>query len=272
MTITIDPASPLAELATSFARSLRAARKSPLTIESYLRTILEFDRYAVAHGFPRDVARIKRAHVEGFIEDQLERNKPATASVRHSGLRRFLIWCQEEGEVEVSPMARVMPPKVPETMPVVLTEEQVEALIHAADGPTFRQRRDAALLLFMADTGCRRSEVAGIRVVDVDPEQQVAVVTGKGDKPREVIYSARTVAAIDRYLRLRRKHTRASSPMFWLGNNGALSAEGIAEVVARRSRMSGVTRPDGRALHPHLLRHFMADRALPSRAPTSTRW
>jgi hypothetical protein len=61
--------SPLAELATSFARSLRAARRSPRTIEVYLRAILEYDRWAAAHGMPRDVSKIKRAHVEGYIEE-----------------------------------------------------------------------------------------------------------------------------------------------------------------------------------------------------------
>lgn len=262
MTVTIDPASPLAELATSFARSLRAGRKSPQTIEVYLRAILEFDRYAAAHGFPREVAKIKRAHVEGFLEDQLDRNKPATASVRHAGLRRFLSWCEEEGEIASNPMARVTSPSIPRTMPLVLTDNQVEALINAADGPTFRQRRDRALLLFMSDTGCRRSEVAGLRLDDIDQEQKVAIVHGKGDKDRQVPYSDRTVSAIDRYLRIRQKHTKAASAMLWLGNNGDLSSDGVAEVVARRSRMAGVTRPDGRPIHAHLMRHFMADRAL----------
>jgi site-specific recombinase XerD len=262
MAVKIDPESPLADLAVSFARSLRASRKSHLTIDVYLRAILEFDRYATAQGFPREVAKIKRAHIEGFIEDQLDRKSPATASVRHAGLRRFLSWCEQEGEVTSNPIAKVTSPTIPETLPVVLTDEQVEALIKSADGPSFRQRRDAALLRFMADTGCRRSEVAGIRLDDIDLEEKVATVHGKGDKDRKVFFSYRTASAIDGYLRMRKKHTRAASPKLWLGNNGALSPEGIAEVVARRSRMSGVRRPNGDALHPHLLRHFMADRAL----------
>ncbi len=265
MTVQIPKASPLAELATSFARSLRAARKSPRTIEVYMRAILEYDRYATAEGMPRDVSRIKRSHVEQWMEFMdAKGNAPATVSVRHAGLRRFLAWCVEEGEVGTSPMVKVRPPAIPETLPIVLTDAQVDALVAACDGPTFRQRRDAALLLFMSDTGCRRSEVAGIRVDQIDQEHQVAIVTGKGDKLREVLYSTRTVAAIDRYLRLRKKHRMSASPMLWLsgGPTGVLSGDGIAETVARRSRMAGILRPDGRPLHPHLLRHHMADRSL----------
>lgn len=260
--IALDPDSPLTDLATSFSRSLRGERKSANTIEVYLRAILEYDRFAIAQGLPREVSKIRRAHVEAFLEDQLNKNKPSTASVRHSGLRAFLNWCTDEGEIEASPMIRMKPPKVPETMPLVLTDEQVEALITAAEGPTFRQRRDQALLLFMADSGCRRAEVAGLKLSDINQEQKIALVHGKGDKERLVPYSDRTVAAIDRYLRLRKKHRMAAVPALWVGPNGALTSEGVAEVVSRRSRMSGVTRPNGDALHPHLLRHFMADRAL----------
>jgi integrase len=51
--------------------------------------------------------------------------------------------------------------------------------------------------------------------------------------------------------------------MLWLssGRVGVLSSDGIAETVARQSKIAGVTRPDGRLFTPHAARHFMADRA-----------
>jgi integrase/recombinase XerC len=260
--VTIDETSPLAELATSFARSLRSERKSANTIEIYLRAILEFDRYLTAHAFPREVAKIERKYVEGFLEDQLEKNKPATASVRHAGLRRFLSWCVSEREIAVSPMDRVKAPSVPETLPTVLRDEQVEAMLRDADGPTFRQRRDYALILFATDTGCRRSEMAGLTLDVVDQDACTAKVTGKGDREREVPFSDRTNAALDRYLRMRKKHRYAGSPSVWLGPNGPLTVDAIAAIVVRRATRAGVTRPDGKPIVCHMTRHFMADRAL----------
>ncbi len=263
MTVVIDPESPLADLATSFARSLRGERKSVHTIEVYLRAILEFDRYAVAHKFPREVAKIRRPHIEGFLESQLEKNSPATASVRHAGLRRFLRWCQDEGEVPTSPMERIKAPKVPETLPTVLTDDQVEAIVRECEGTTFRQRRDQALVLFMLDTGTRRAEAAGVMLADLDLEQCTAKVTGKGNVPRVVIFSDRTCAAIDRYIRSsRRKHRSVGSPALWLGSNGALTAEGVASVIVRRATRASIMLPDGRPIHVHLLRHRFADNAL----------
>jgi site-specific recombinase XerD len=261
-TITFDPTSPLADLAQSFIRSLKGERRSPHTIDVYARAILEYDRFAAANDLPRDVQRIRRAHVEAFLEDQIERRRPATASIRYAGLHRFLAWCLDEQEISVSPMEKMRPPKVPETMPMVLSDEQMHAILTACDGPTFRQRRDRTLLGIMADTGCRRSEVAGIKVADVDRDEQTIRVTGKGSKTRIVSYSTATAIVLDRYFRVRDKHKAAASPLLWLGAYGALSSDSVADIVVRRASMAGVTRPDGRPIHAHLFRHRFADRWL----------
>jgi integrase len=119
----------------------------------------------------------------------------------------------------------------------------------------------------LADTGCRRTEVASVKLSDIDADRQVVTVIGKGDKQREVRYSNRTAVALDRYLRVRQKNSKAASPMLWLGLNGGLSSDGVAEVVARRSERAGVYRViDGkrRPINPHSFRHAFADRWLTS--------
>lgn len=265
MTVQLDATSPLFDLATSWARSLRAARRSPNTIEVYLRGVFEYDRFAQQVGLARDVARIRRSDVEAFLEDQIERCAPATAALRYSALKRFLGWCVDESEISSSPMAKIMPPKVPETTPKVLTDLEVVAILKAAEGPTFRHRRDHAVLSLMRDTGFRRSEVAGIRLEDVDFESQLIGVVGKGEKPRTVGYSNATAVALDRYLRLRKAHRCAESGALFLSQSGPLTGEGVADLVALRSRRAGVFRIfKGRQvpINPHSFRHYFADRAL----------
>jgi site-specific recombinase XerD len=70
----------IAANATSFARSLRAANKSPNTIKAYLDAVARLDAFLEARGMPRAVASIHQEHVEALIEDQLARLKPASAS------------------------------------------------------------------------------------------------------------------------------------------------------------------------------------------------
>ncbi len=66
----------------------------------------------------------------------------------------------QEDEITKHPFDGMQAPTVPDTNPKVISEEEVEALLKACAGPSFRQRRDRALLSVMVDTGCRRTEVA----------------------------------------------------------------------------------------------------------------
>lgn len=258
--IRFETGSALAEPASWFYRSLRAAKRSPATIEIYLRSVLQFDRFLEARQMPRELARIKRQHVEAFMLDQVERLAPASAAARYSGLRAFFKWAVDEGELKASPIGAMRPPQVPDTPVKLLTEDECAALLRACEGTTFRRRRDMAIIRFMLDTGCRRSEVAGLKLADVDQDQQIATVMGKGSKTRTVVYSAATAQAIDRYLRIREKHPKATSPSIWIGQTGALGGDAIASVVSTRSAQAGVLDFDGSPLHAHQLRHTFAHR------------
>ncbi|MEW6058753.1 MAG: phage integrase N-terminal SAM-like domain-containing protein [Actinomycetota bacterium] len=107
-------------IGASFRRSLMAENKSARTIKTYSEALRLFTEHLRRNGMPTAVASITREHIETFITDQLGRHKPSTACVRHRSLQAFWKCCVEEGEVRESPMAKMMPPKVPEEpVPVI---------------------------------------------------------------------------------------------------------------------------------------------------------
>lgn len=124
------------------------------------------------------------SHVEAFIADLLERYKPATASNRYRALRVFFAWAVEEGEIRRSPMANMKPPSVPEEPPDVLTETELKKLLRTCKGQEFEDRRDNAILRLFIKTGMRLSELARLRLDDLDFDLNVAIVLGKGRRPR----------------------------------------------------------------------------------------
>jgi Phage integrase family len=151
---------------------------------------------------PVTVSAISREHVEAFIEDLLARWRPATARNRFQALQRFFAFLAEEGEISDSPMARMRPPKVPETLAQVVGEDDLRALLQACAGSTFEERRDTALFRVFIDTGARLSEVAGLRWNpgdefrnDVDLDQGILRVTGKGGRERILPIGRRTIRA-----------------------------------------------------------------------------
>lgn len=245
-------------LSRSFERSMRASRKSPRTIETYLEALRQLAAHLEQRGMPTEVDLIGREHVEDFIVGLLERFKPATASNRYRALASFFKWCSEEGEIATSPMASMTPPKVSEEPPPVLTEEELRRLLRACDGKAFEARRDMAMVRLFVDTGMRRAELTGLQIRDLDLNLDVAIVIGKGDRRRSAPFGQKTAQALDRYLRMRARHPFAQrTEALWLGLRRPMTNSGVAQVVRRRAREAGL--PD---VHPHQLRHTMAHRWL----------
>jgi site-specific recombinase XerD len=244
----------LDELTASFLRSLRAENKSPRTLETYGEACRAFSRFTSERGMPTTVDAIAREHVEAFVEDLLARWKPATAQNRYRALSRFFAFCVEEGELRESPMRNMKPPRIPENPPAVLEDDTLRDLLKACDGNEFDDRRDAALIRVFIDTGARLSEVAGLRVADVDLDQLTLLLTQtKGRAPRYVGIGNRTAKALDRYLRIRKAHPDAYIDAVWLGRRGAVTASGIRQITRRRARDAGIEH-----LHPHQFRHTFA--------------
>jgi site-specific recombinase XerD len=245
----------LVDLAASWQRSLRAHRASPATISTYGISVAQLAAFLRAQGMPTSPAAITREHVEAFITDLLSRWKPATAHNRYRALRSFFGWLVDEGEIRESPMARMKPPRLPETPPPVLRDTELRAVLAACERDrSFYGRRDEAIIRCFIDTGARRGEILALPPDAVDLDSGTLRVTGKGSRTRLVGLGAMAVKALDRYLRARAKHPHASSPALWLGQKGALRETGLADLVAQRGWEAGLRD----RLHPHAFRHAYA--------------
>jgi site-specific recombinase XerD len=240
-------------LVRSWERSLRAGNKSPKTIRAYgdsarLLTVFVRDKFGTTA-----VERVGREQMESFIEDQLARYRPTTASVRYRSLQQFFKWLMDEGEIRSNPMARMSPPIVPEVPVPVVSDEDLRKLLKACEGAAFESRRDLALIRVFMDTGVRLAECTGMRLEDLDFDSETITVTGKGRRPRAVPFGAKTSQAIDRYLRVRSRHLQVASPALWLGPKGGLTDSGVQQMLERRCADAGIDR-----IHPHQLRHTAA--------------
>ena len=229
----------------AFVRHLRAAGRSPETIKTYLKAIHQLQAYLDTN------TNITRETVENFITDLQDRGLgEATVSQRFRSLQQFFKWLATANDEE-SPMAGLTPPSVRVVPPPVLSPEELSKLFATAAGTSHDDRRDLAILSLLADTGIRRSEIAGIQLKDLDMAEQVVIVTGKTGT-RGVPFGLETANRLDRYLRIRRKHPQADLPWLWLGRRGRLTVYGIEGVVKDRGKQAGLD------IHPHLFRHTFA--------------
>ena len=261
-------ASALDDDIAAFEAHLHAGNLAPRTIETYTSACRQFAAFLAAQGMPRTVETIHREHIEAFIRDLLERWKPATAHNRYAGVQALFRWAVDEELVKVSPMAKMRPPKIPESPVPVLRREQLEALLSVVKrDKSFLGRRDHAILRLLIKTGARRAELANLRWdgggdrSDVDlsvPNQELVTVMGKGRRERSLAIDPATAAALRLYLRERRGHPHSHLPWLWIGQKGRLTESGVAQMVRERGKQAGL----GDHVHPHQLRHSYAHRQM----------
>jgi len=184
--------------------------------------------------------------------------RPATVNAYYRILRAFLNFCIEEGHLQDSPLQHVKAPRVPVDQVQPFSQEQVEALLNAANRSR-NGERDATVILVLLDTGLRVSELCTLRIGDIEYGDGELRVTGKGDKQRTVYLGRATRRALWNYIERCRTGAHADEPLF-LSTGGtqsgtALTPSGVRRAVAyagERARIAGVR------CSPHTLRHTFA--------------
>lgn len=238
---------------------LAAEGKSPATIAAY--------QYATGSlvknvGEGVILADISPEHITGLIAEARAAGKsPSTVSALFRPLRTFFLWATRAGLVAISPVT-MKPPKVPVGVVPDITAEQWAAVLATTTSHSrwaFRARRDRAILLILWTTGARLSEVAGLKLSDIDLQAGTFVVHGKGGKDRTLPLLPDALEALQTYLTLERPRSAFSSvsDAVWLTGKSELRGNGIAQMVRSRGAQAGVE-----GLHPHRFRHAFVGRCL----------
>jgi len=243
------------------------------TLAAYRR---DLDRYArsLRRAGVTDPASVGEAEVARYVdglkqarhEDGTPRFAPSSVARALVAVRSFHRFCVDEGYLATDPSEEVGAPRVPQGIPKALTEGEVDALLGVVTGDSSRDRRDRAILELLYATGIRISELVGLDRRDLDLDDGLVRVFGKGGKERVVPVgrSARTV--LDDYLRrgrpqLERPTTRArvaGDPLFLNARGGRLTRQGCWKIVTAAGERVGL----GGRLSPHVLRHSCATHML----------
>jgi len=167
-------------------------------------------------------------------------------------LRSFFSWLVDEDNIRKSPMRKIKSLKIDKLRSRhPLTAEQLELV---RDG--CRGYKEKALVEFLVSSGCRVSEVAGLRVDDIDWRDRKCKVIGKGNKERTVYFSVRAKLMLQLYIAERRggEALFASSRAPY----EPLTDRGIEKMISKLGKRIGMER----SLYPHLMRHTFASHAL----------
>jgi integrase/recombinase XerC len=184
----------------------------------------------------------------------VRRASPATINRRISALRAFFAFLAARGEIPSNPAARLSGVRTARPAPKALSETELRRLLREARRSSNPLHR--AVILLLAHTGLRASELCALRLSDVALSERKGkiVVRGKGEKVREVPLNAEAREALREWLAAR---PSVPEDALFIGRRGPLTPSGVWRIVTACARRAGLE-----GTHPHTLRHTFATRLL----------
>ncbi len=248
-----------------FHRYLQTEKRvSEHTLSGYMRDLGFFVEFQVVRKDVFEPSGVNRLDLRRFVASlHREGLKPATIARKMSAVRSFFRFLVRDGRLETNPCGELRTPRQPKRAPRFLSPDDTARLIEHPVTDTPSGLRDRAILELTYGAGLRVSEVVGIDLPNLDLDEGVVRVLGKGSKTRIVPIGRHAVTAINTWL-LRRGELAAkgrSSALFVNQKGGRLSARSVQRLVAR----SRLACQQGGAT-PHWLRHACATHMLNSGA------
>jgi integrase/recombinase XerC len=253
------------ELLHAYGRHLGAERgRSPHTRRAYLSDVRNLLAHAAGRGID-ELDELRIADLRAWLGEQADAGAArSTIARRAAAARTFLGWAAHTGRIPADPSLRLVAPRRTSALPDVLKQTEAGELLDLAavraDDADPIHVRDRAMLELLYASGIRVGELAGLDVDDLDLDQRVVRVLGKGAKERVVPYGEPARRALIVWLAVRASlMTPSSGPALFLGRRGRrVDARQVRSTV--HELLSHL--PDAPDLGPHGLRHSAATHLL----------
>jgi integrase/recombinase XerD len=235
------------------------------TVAAYRRDLARYTDWCVSHGIV-DPDAVTSTHLADFTVDLARGGEghpglsPGSVARCVVAVRGFHRFCLLEGVTASDPARAWRPPKTPRRLPKAMPYDRVVALIAAAGAAEPPMGvRDAALMEVLYGVGARISEACGLDVDDIDLEERVVLLRGKGSRERRLPLGGHAAEAVSAYLvRGRPALITRSTPALFINSRGSrLSRQSAWAVIAAASDRAGLT-----GVSPHTLRHSFATHLL----------
>ena len=243
------------------------------TQTAYLADVQEYARFLLDNNFIKKSDEIINAEPEALREYlsclYRRRVKKVTVNRKVSSLRAFYNYVLRAGRIKNNPADMIQTLKTEKHMPAFLSVDEMFELLKPPEDHSFMNLRNRAMLEVFYSSGLRLSELAGLDLIDLDFNQKLVKVRGKGRKERIVPVGDPALSAVSEYLEkaapVRKEPTGKETgagvlnkPLFVNARGQRITARSIARIVSEVTGHSGI----GRKISPHALRHSFATHLL----------
>lgn len=210
----------------------------------------------------RDLAGISHQDLRRFLGNPIGlKIRKSSLARKLSAIRAFFRYLDREGVVPGNPARLIATPKQDKRLPSVLTVDDARRLMDAPEGDAVDDLRDRAVLETLYSTGIRAGELVGINFEDINRNDRLIRIRGKGRKERIVPVGRKAIDAIDAYSA--RKNDRDKGASVFTGPSGKrLTARTVQRILGNYRKKLGLSQKAS----PHTLRHSFATHLLESGA------
>jgi integrase/recombinase XerC len=209
-----------------------------------------------------EASRVDPLTLRSYLGALYRRNRRVTMARKLSAVRSFFRYLVRQGIVAHNPAELVSTPKQEKRIPTPLTVDDMFRLLDAVQPDNRLGLRNRAIFETLYSCGLRVSELAGLNTGDLDLEQGLVRVRGKGNKERQLPVGETALRAIDRYRDRLWRETgipmESGGALFLNKDQGRLSTRSIARILDRLVRTCGLLVPAS----PHSIRHSFATHLL----------
>jgi integrase/recombinase XerC len=245
-------------LLQSFIKTLH--HLSEHTRNAYQRDLGHLQNYCDKQDISR-WSKLDGRQLRGFVAERHRQGISGRSLQRNlSAIRTFYRYLLKEAKVNNNPAEGIIAPKSPRKLPKVLDADQAVQLVEINEEDTLAIR-DRAMLELIYSSGLRLAELISLNLNDIDFNDRILTVTGKGKKTRIVPVGQHAIKAIKRWLKKRAAMTNESEQALFISNRGKrISPRSVQDRLKQWAIKQGLPIH----VHPHMLRHSFASHLLES--------
>jgi len=245
------------EILEYFLRHMEVERNlSQNTVASYRADLEKFGEFLRLNSYK--IEEIDSEKITRYILFLKKKGLSSSSVIRNlSAVRNFYRFVAGQGIVKGSCVPDVESPKVSRTLPDVLSREEIDGLIKNISGRD--KLRNLAIIELIYGAGLRVSEVADIKLKDINFEKEYVKIKGKGNRERLVFINRHALSAIRNYLETRTGNKITESIWLFPNRSGRrISRQSIWKLIKKIS----VSLPSEKRITPHTFRHSFATHLL----------
>ena len=234
------------------------------SVFSYGYDLKKFQQYLDLN--KKNFLKVTTADISDYLKEQKTKNISTRSSARAvAALRQFYNYLKEEKQVDENPADTIETPEIHKSLPEYLTIEEVEELFSSIQEDDIYELRDKAMFELMYSSGLRISETCNLRVIDMDTQNMLVNVRGKGGRDRLVPFGEKSYTILKKYMEEGRKNilkNRESDYIFISKKSENINRKSAWRLLKKYLERTSITK----VVTPHTFRHSFATHLIENNA------